>query len=139
MRTTLLLLIAFLIQTITFTQPVPKREENIPFLVTFGTHAPDNCENDARNPAPIGNYKSSILPSAKAFAAAPDSDNTGFASGPFNSAYGEFTWKYRDCAIKHSRQGVKGDDGNLCRSAQSRMMAHCRGEISKRQVVKAKK
>jgi hypothetical protein len=139
MRTTLLLLIAFLIHTITFAQPVLRQEATIPSLLTFGKRAPHNCKNDARNPAAIGNYKSSILPDTKALTADPVCDTTGFTSGPFNAAYGEFTRKNGGCVFKLSCQGVKGDDGNLCRSAQSRMLAHCRGEVSKRQLVKAKK
>lgn len=108
MRTTLLLLIAFLIQTITFTQPVPKQKENVTFLVTFGKRVPDKCENDARELHPIVNCKSSILQGTQASAADPDSDNTWIAFGPFNVAYGSFTRKYGGRVYKNELSGCEG-------------------------------
>jgi len=172
MRAALIFALFFCSQITAFAQPVPAAEENIPFLVTFGSDAElswgddDHCQvffftlpkdykqafflrvfdpecgglNDelneefntitkfsvfggegcisaaqARDPDPVGNFKSGNLLASKTFAQNEMYDNNWYTFGPFNPAEGEYEEKYGGYVFKLIAEGLKGDDGNLYR------------------------
>jgi hypothetical protein len=69
----------------------------------------------ARETTPVGNYKSGILLSTRAFTENPRYDNQWFSFGPFNPAQGEYSEEFDSYIFKIICEGVSGDDGNMYR------------------------
>lgn len=72
-------------------------------------------EDDARETAPEGNYKSGTLLASRAFAQNPRYDNSWYTFGPFNPTTGEYTEMWQGYIFKIICEGVSGDDGNMYR------------------------
>jgi len=170
MRFLLIVLTLFFAQKLMYSQPVPTPEENIPFLVTFGSQSDkswgddDFCQifffvipttytspfyirvfdpdcggeldelkgvfdtrtrfavyggkdcfsnPDARQPDPVGNYKSGNLLSSKVFGNDAKYDQKWYSFGPFNPTEGELKTEYGGYIFKMIIEGLSGDDGNL--------------------------
>ena len=168
----ILIILAICFTSESIAQPVPGKEENIPFLVTFGKKAKksygddDYCQTfffkvpkdykkpfyvrvfdpevggkndekigewdtqtkfsiyggtgafsnkDARNPDPVGSYRSGNHMMSKTFTTSDKYDNKWYTFGPFNPSEGEYVKEVNGYVIKVIAQGISGNDGNLYR------------------------
>jgi hypothetical protein len=93
----------------------PKGEYNT--ITRFSVYGGNGCwsDKDAQATSPVGNYKSGILLSTKAFGADPKYDKKYYTFGPFNPYEGEYVEKLDGRVFKVIAQGESGDDGNLYR------------------------
>lgn len=83
----------------------------------FSVYGGDGCitNDDARDPDPVGNFRSGNLLASKTFREDERYDNQWYTFGPFNPAEGEFDERYGGFVFKLIAEGIKGDDGNLYR------------------------
>ncbi|MDZ4750179.1 MAG: hypothetical protein SGI87_01095 [Flavobacteriales bacterium] len=86
-------------------------------LTKYSVYGGIGCisDEDARDPNPIGNYKSGNLLATKTFGIDTKYDNNWYTFGPFNPSEGELSKKYGGYVFKLICEGIKGDDGNLYR------------------------
>jgi hypothetical protein len=94
-------------------------EENIEFdtytkFMIFGGEGCISVE-DAREPDPVGDYRSGNLLATKTFDRDEKYDDKWYSFGPFNPFEGEYAPKYGGYVFKVIAEGIRGDDGNLYR------------------------
>lgn len=86
-------------------------------ITKFSVYGGEGCISvaQARDPDPVGNFKSGNLLASKTFAESEMYDDSWYTFGPFNPAEGEYEEKYGGYVFKLIAEGLKGNDGNLYR------------------------
>ncbi len=86
-------------------------------ITKYSVYGGEGCISDAqaRDPDPVGNFKSGNLLASKTFAESQMYDDNWYTFGPFNPAEGEYEEKYGGYVFKLIAEGLKGNDGNLYR------------------------
>lgn len=94
-----------------------EQNEEYNTLTKYSVYGGEGCISvaHARDPDPVGDFKSGNLLASRTFGVSEQYDNGWYSFGPFNPAEGEYEEKYGGYVFKLIAEGLKGDDGNLYR------------------------